>query len=733
MPPTAASLARSLRRLGPGRTDPGPYVVGDRITSHRDPAFGSLPLRPSPAMPTIPAPLGRGRVFANQPGAWKGPAPISQDPASVAQGGALSSPRTPPTFHESKGWYSVALPLPPGTDIYATGMVAGPLRRNGRTISLWTTDAFSYTDTTEALYQVHPWAIGVRANGSAFGLLADSPRRGIISAGRRDLLMAFEGEPFAVYLIERDHPAEVVRALANLTGLPPLPPLWALGYHQCRWSYEPDSRVRQIATEFRTRQIPCDVLWLDIDSMHGFRVFSFDADKFPDPAALNADLHADGFKTVWMIDPGIKVDAADPVYQSGHKGDHFITDASGNEYHGSVWPGPCAFPDFTRQRTRNWWAGLYRDYLAHGIDGIWNDMNEPSVFDAPGKTMPATNRHDADDTLGGPDTHARYHNTYGMMMARATREGIEAARPDTRPFLLTRSNFLGGHRYAATWTGDNASTWKHLHWSIPMALNLGLSGQPFVGPDIGGFAGEADGHLFARWMGIGALLPFARGHTIKGSADHEPWAFGPGCERICRLALERRYRLLPYFYTLFREASQTGMPVVRPLFVADPTDPKLRDAEDSFLLGSDVLVRARTSFTGMCRAAMPAGRWAAFEPAGSMAGEMPTPLGSLADRELPELFIREGAIVPLGPAMQHINEKPLDPLTLIVHPDASGCASGVLYEDEGEGIEYEHGAYRLTSFESRRSDEGVTIEQRVIQGKWHPAERETRVVVVSEP
>lgn len=680
----AHETARTLRRLGPGRPDPAPESVGDRISRHRDPLHAGRRPRPSPALIARPEAAG-------------------------------PSEATGPAFLDDGRWFGVRHPLARGDDAYATGEVAGPLRRNGRTVALWNTDAFEYDDTDEALYQSHPWVLVVRADGSAFGLLADTPRRGVISVGR-DVLMAFEGEPFEAYLIERDSPAEVVRALADLTGHAPLPPRWALGYHQCRWSYETADRVREVARGFRDRRIPCDVLWMDIDYMRGFRVFSFDPERFPDPRALNDDLHAAGFRTVWMIDPGVKADPDDPVYAAGREGDHFVRNGSGGEFLGEVWPGPCAFPDFTRGRTRAWWASLYRDYMATGIDGVWNDMNEPSVFNGPGKTMPESNRHEADEELGGPDSHARYHNLYGMQMVRASREGIREANPDRRPFVLTRSNILGGHRYAATWTGDNTSDWRHLHWSITMALNLGLSGQPFVGPDIGGFAGDADGHLFGRWMGIGALLPFARGHSIKGSRDHEPWSFGPRCERVCRLALERRMRLLPYLYTCFREASRTGLPVARPLFFADAADPDLRDAEDSFLLGADVLVRARTRFTGPCRAPMPAGAWARFEPAEE------------ADTELPELFLRRGAVLPLGPAMLHEGEKPLDPLTLLVHPDGDGRASGLLYEDAGDGFGFERGEFRLVRFEA--GGEAEPVGQTLVEGEWPIPDRRVQVVTL---
>lgn len=685
----AARLARRFRRAGPWRPDPNARLVGPRIFRFRDPAFAEQgPLRPSPALLVQPPDMGPG-----------------------------DGARAIPAFFDAEGWHGLRLGLERGTDLYATGEVAGPLRRNGRTIAVWTTDAFEYDDRTEALYQAHPWVLGVRADGSAFGLLADSPCRGVISAGR-DLVLAFEGEPFAAYVIERDHPADVVRALSDLTGRPPLPPMWALGYHQCRWSYEPQSRVLEIAEGFRARRIPCDVLWLDIDYMRGFRVFTFDGDKFPSPSRLNADLHERGFRAVWMIDPGIKVDTGYEVYTQGHGAGHFVKDLDGNEFHGSVWPGPCAFPDFTRERTRRWWAGLYADYLAHGIDGVWNDMNEPAVFGLPGKTMPGTNTHEADADLGGPDSHARYHNLYGMQMVRATREGVQAARPEKRPFVLTRSNFLGGHRYAATWTGDNTSDWRHLHWSITMALNLGLSGQPFVGPDIGGFAGDATGYLFARWMGLGALLPFARGHSIKGSKDHEPWSFGAACERICRLALERRSRLLPYFYTLFREASVTGMPVARPLFFADPGDARLRDADDAFLLGDSVLVRAQVRPSGLCRAPMPRGSWARFEPLAE------------TEHELPELRLRAGAIVPLGPVVQHVEERALDPLTLVIHPDEHGVARGELYEDAGDGPGSQQGEFRLTRFEASVHAGRVEIQSRVVEGAWAPREGELKTVVV---
>ena len=630
-----------------------------------------------------------------------------------------------PRFAHRDGKWVAHVPVQSGANRYGTGEIAGPLLRDGARTVCWNTDSFKYDDTNVSLYQSHPWVIVVNPDGTAAGMLADTTFRCTIDL-RHDIEFAAEGLPFGVYIIERNTPQDVVAALAELTGKMPLPPKWALGYHQSRWSYEPASRVLRLADEFRHRHMPCDCIWLDIDYMDGFRCFTFDREKFPDPARLCDDLRARGFHSVWMIDCGIKADEHDPVYASGRAGDHFVKTADGREFHGKVWPGPCAFPDFTREATRRWWAELYKDFLAKGPDGVWNDMNEPAVFDDDTKQVPETLHHRADEALGGPGAHARYHNVYGMLMVRASREGIQAARPEKRPFVLTRANFVGGHRYAATWTGDNVANWDHLRWSIPMVLNMGLSGQPFVGPDIGGFFGNADAQLFARWMGIGALLPFARGHSIKDSHDHEPWALGEACERTCRLALLRRYRLLPYLYTLFREASVTGLPVARPLFFADPRDPALRAADDAFLSGDSILVRARVGPDRPCLAPMPAGTWRRVE----LVGESWTQTD--LDSELPELWIRAGSIVPIGPAIEFVGQKPLDPLTLLVCPDAPGRALGRLYEDAGEGYEHERGQFRQTTYQSLRDGDRLTVHTEQSLGGMPTPDRGVEVVVMAD-
>ncbi len=612
--------------------------------------------------------------------------------------------RVRPAFTTDGGKTSAFVPIEPGTSLYGTGEIGGPLLRNGRTSVAWNTDSFAYKNETPSLYQSQPWVLAVRADGSAFGVLADTTYRCAIDL-TQGIRFTADGPSlgFPVIVIDRATPQDVVKGLADLTGTIPMPPRWAIGYHQCRYSYNPEARVREIASGFRAHNIPCDVIWLDIDYMNQYRVFTFDATQFPDPTRLNSDLHSQGFHTIWMIDPGVKAEPGFFVFDSGSAGDHWVKTAAGEPYKGDVWPGQCVFPDFTRPQTRVWWAGLYKDYLASGIDGVWNDMNEPAIFNVPSKTMPEDNLHRGGDGLA-PGAHARFHNVYGMLMAGATREGIAAANPDKRPFVLTRANYVGGQRFAAAWTGDNSAEWDDLEASIPMVLNLGLSGQPFAGPDIGGFNANGDGALFARWMGFGALMPFARGHTGKGNINKEPWAFTPEVETTCRIALERRYRLLPYLYTLFHEASATGLPLLRPAFFADAKDLALRSEDDAFLLGEDLLVIPAVTPLRDRVPSLPRGSWRTV-------GLVEKDLGD----DLPELRLRAGAILPLGPVMSFTGEKPLDPLTLLVNLDEHGRAAGTLYEDAGDGFGYQRGEFLITTYAA--STEGNAVKVRVTKSE----------------
>ncbi len=631
-----------------------------------------------------------------------------------ARGPAMGVTAIRPDFEvNGEGRFVARISIEPGTSLYGTGQVGGPLLRNGRIVETWNTDAYKYQDENASLYTSHPWVLAVRADGSAFGVLADTTYRSEIDL-TDGIVFRTDGPSHPVIVIEGGDPQEVVRKLGALTGTIEMPPKWAIGYHQCRYSYYPEDRVREVATAFREREIPADVIWMDIDYMDGFRSFTFDSSGFPDPKGLNAWLESMGFANVWMINPGIKEEPGYFVYDQGSALDAWVKTAGGEPFVGKVWPGDVVFPDFTMASVRSWWAGLYADYMANDIDGVWNDMNEPSVFESPNKTMPEDNVHRGDAALGGTGPHARYHNVYGMLMVKASREGIMAANPERRPFVLSRANFLGGQRYGATWTGDNTSNWLHVDMSIPMTLNLGLSAQPFAGPDLGGFIDGGTPEMYSRWFGFGALLPFARGHTEKNNIDKEPWAFGPEVEATVRRALERRYRLIPHLYTLFEEAHRTGMPVARPLFFADPADPLLRDADDAFLLGENLLVAADTAQGRGSPLVLPRNtRWHEVDFDG-FDGERDS-----VDPDQARLFVRAGGIVPTGPVHQHFGDRPdqRDSLTLLVALNDAGEARGELYEDAGEGWGFRDGELLRTRYTATREGAFVRVRTETIGGR----------------
>ena len=622
-----------------------------------------------------------------------------------------------PIVEKKKGHASAYLDVPQGTSLYGGGEVTGPLLRNGQSIKLWNTDSGAYSvDNGKRLYQSHPWVMGVRPDGTSFGILFDTPYKAKLTTTDERINFETEGELFRIFVIDRESPQAVIKGLAELIGTMPMVPRWALGYQQCRFSYTPASRVIEVADTFRIKRIPCDVMWMDIDYMDGYRIFTFNPQTFPDPAALNRDLHIRGFHSAWMIDPGAKVDSTYFVYKSGTANDVWVKTAQGKEFHGDAWPGACAFPDFTQPKTVRWWADLYKDFLDKGVDGVWNDVNEPQISNTPTGTMPEDNKHLGGDKIpAGP--HLKYHNVYGYLMVKASREGIMKARPQNRPFILTRSNFLGGQRFAATWTGDNASWESHMTMSVPMILTLGLSGQPFSGADVGGFLFNPDADLFGRWMALGAFYPFSRGHACAGTINKEPWAFGQKVEDVSRMALERRYVLLPYYYTLLHEASETGMPIMRPVFFADPKDTLLRAEEQAFLIGENLLVVPEWAQNP----ALPKGIWR----------NLSLIPGDDKDSYQAKLKIRGGAIIPTGKIIQNTNEKSLDPLTLLVCLDEKGEAHGTLYWDEGDNWSFKDGNYSFQHFTAiRTADNKVQVKITQKKGKYITENNDMAIVKI---
>ena len=622
-----------------------------------------------------------------------------------------------PNFYSRNAKNIAALPISKGVSLYGTGEVTGSLVRNGKNITLWNTDNYKYSLAEgKRLYQSHPWVLGVNKDGSAFGVIADNTWKQDLDLSD-SIRFISDGPAFRVIVIQRSSPQEVIKELTNLIGKMEMPPLWALGYQQCRYSYIPDTRIKNVADTFRLKNLPCDVIWMDIDYMDHFKIFTFDKTKIPNPNGVNDYLHQKGFKSIWMIDPGVKAEKGYFVYEEGSKGNHWVQDADHKEFNGKVWPGTCAFPDFTRPETRSWWSGLYKDFMGTGIDGVWNDMNEPSVFDGPNGSMPENNWHRGGGDLQA-DVHLRYHDVYGMLMVKASREGILNVNPTKRPFVLSRSGYLGSHRYAATWTGDNSATVDNMKMSVPMSLNLGLSGQAFNGPDMGGFTGITTPDLFGQWIAVDAFFPFMRGHANNEANNKEPWAFGTEIENVSRTALNRRYRLLPYFYTLFHETVKTGMPVMQPVFFADPKDTTLRKEEQAFLVGTDLLVIPKWAINP----ALPTGIWRTA----SIAGE-----NSATDKYQADVKIKGGAIIPLGKIIQNTTQYNLQEITLLVSLDKNGKASGTLYEDAGDGFQYKNGEYLISGFTAKQVGSTVKVEITAREGNLKAVNRKYKVIVIT--
>jgi len=588
--------------------------------------------------------------------------------------------------------------LPPDERIYGLGQKTTPLDKRGVITSMWNRDPQFYHPGDDPIYANIPFYLGLR-QGRGYGIFFDHSARGRFDFGATTPGVAhFEADAGSTpdnelryYFFYGPQLVDVLDRYTELTGRMIMPPLWALGYHQNRWSYTPDSRVREIAGEFRARHIPCEAIHLDIDYMDGFRCFTWDHSRFPDPAKLIADLHAQHYRVVTMIDPGIKVERTYWVCQEGLEKEMFCRYPDGKLFRGPVWPGDSYFPDFTSPRVRAWWGQLYQGLVDLGVDGFWNDMNEPAIISSNNDTLPDVVQHEYD---GFGADHRTAHNVYGMQMARATAEGLLKLRPDERPLVITRSLWAGSQRYNMHWLGDNYSDWPSLRNTMQLVMNLGLSGIAFTGPDTGGFVGTPDGELMIRWNQMSVFTPFFRNHTVKNSADQEPWAFGQACERLCREFITLRYRLLPYIYTAFWQSAQRGLPMARPLFLQFQDDERCYDIDDEYMFGDAFLVAPIYEQGARSRRVyIPAGQWYDYWRNTITAGPQITRLDAPI-HQIP-LLVRAGSVVPAWPDMQYIGEKQIDTLTLHVYP---GNGVSWLYQDDGRTWAFRDGAYRLTRF-----------------------------------
>jgi alpha-glucosidase len=633
-----------------------------------------------------------------------------------------------PMSIERSGGFRVTETMPADEHYYGLGDKAGPLDRRGSAFNNWNIDAYGWQESTDPLYKTIPFYVALR-KGKAHGIFVDSTWRTMFDFGKEmgdASSFGSDGGELDYYFIDGPEPKAVVERYAELTGKMPLPPLWSLGYQQCRYSYYPQARVEQIARTLREKKIPADVIYLDIDYQKNNRPFTVDRDRFPAFENMIKDLGARGFKIIAITDLHIAKLPGEGYkpYDEGTAGNHFVHNSDGSVYVGEVWPGASVFPDFTWAPARKWWGTLYEEFLAMGIAGFWNDMNEPAIFKTPTKTMPLDLVHRVDS--GGTASHREVHNVYGMQNSRATYEGLLSLRADRRPMVLTRATFAGGQRYAASWTGDNSSTWSHYRISIPTLLSLGISGYPLVGDDIGGFAGSPSPDLLTRWFELGAFNPIFRDHTNKGTADQEPWVHGPEHEAIRRRYIEARYELLPYLYSQVEETSRTGVPLMRPFFFEHPEVEDHYQSERIFFFGSDLLVEPKVDeMLDPMTLFIPSGAWYDYWTGERLTGpaykKIKPALGDLP------VLVRGGAIVPREPLVQSTSEVPRGPLELRVYPGPD--CRGSLYLDDGTTFEYQKGAFLRLGFTCTERPDSVVVRMAPAEGSFVPWFSSIRVVV----
>ncbi len=676
---------------------------------------------------------------------------IHKDPLELTvtdmQGHVIAAdlPGRPVEYHGSS--FRVYRKSPGNEHYFGLGDKPGPLDRRDHAFSNWNTDAFGWQESTDPIYKSIPFFITFR-QGVSTGIFLDNTWRSSFDFNKeyRDAYsFGSEGGPLDYYILYGPEPKTVVQSWAWLVGKTPLPPLWSLGYQQSRWSYYPEAEVRRIANRLRSERIPADVIWLDIDYQYKNRPFTVDPERFPHFEQMIQDLKAQHFHTVTITDLHI-ADAPNQGYKpydEGKAGGHFVKNPDGSDFVGVVWPGKALFPDFTQKASREWWGSLYADFVSKGVAGFWNDMNEPSVFEVPSKTMPDDVQHRIDESGFAPRvaTHLEVHNIFGMQNTRGTFEGVKKLAPNLRPFVMTRASYAGGQRYAATWTGDNSANWYHLRQTIPQLLNLGLSGFAMSGADVGGFAATPQPELLTRWLEVAAFQPIDRDHTSAGTGPQEPWENGtPEDVSLRRRYIEERYRLMPYLYTTAEEMSRTGLPIMRPMFLEFPEEASGKQGVDptvdnNFMLGPNLLIAESPYPDEMDNfsVALPPVGWynywtgAPVESSVGRGNPEKTQFQSLEvhiQRSLDTLpvFVRSGAILPEQPLVQSTEEKPEGPLTLRVYPPSGSSkeCSGSLYLDDGVSYDFEKGQYLRERFTCRLSGHGIVVAVQAPEGNFAP-------------
>ncbi|MFD2512322.1 TIM-barrel domain-containing protein [Pontibacter locisalis] len=609
-----------------------------------------------------------------------------------------------------------------GERFIGLGEKTGGLDRRGSGYTNWNTDAYGYTTGQDPLYATIPFYIGIHS-GLNYGIFFDNTYQSDFNFGasnNRFSSFGAQGGEMDYYFIYHTKLPDIITSYSDITGRMDLPPLWSLGYQQNRYSYYPETEVFRIAQTLREKKIPADGITLDIHYMDAYKLFTWNTDRFPNPMQMNKKLKDMGFKTTVIVDPGIKVEPGYGAYERGKKADIFLKYPDGEYYQGQVWPGWTHFPDFTSEAGREWWKDEIKFFANTGVDGFWNDMNEIATW---GQKMPNNVLFQYDGHL---TTHKEGRNVYGLEMARASYEGARKHMENKRPFLLTRAAYSGIQRYSAIWTGDNRSEDSHMLLGIRLLNSLGVSGIPFSAMDIGGFTGNPSIPLYARWIQLGAFTPYFRNHTGVNTKSSEPWAYGEEVTEIARNYISLRYKLMPYIYSNFYEATQTGHPLMRTLAIDYTHDPHVYNGEfdSQYQFGETFLIMPFESGKNYGKVYFPRGKWYDLYTGEVKPGNQEEIIG-VAYNKLP-IYVKESSIIPMQSLIQSTSEKPADTLTVHVYKgDVNN--SFVYYEDDGETYDYTNGEYfkRTISYDPLRKT--ITFDK--VEGNYNSNFKNIKVML----
>lgn len=496
------------------------------------------------------------------------------------------------------------------------------LNKRGSELVAFCADEPEHLPNKKSLYGAHNFFVILGERVTGFFIDFPGSIHYDIGFENKDIFnIKIEGVDIDIYQFNGESLKEVTHQFLQIIGESYVPPKWGFGYQQCRWSYETADAIRRIAREMRAAEIPCDTIYLDIDYMERFKDFTTCDDKFPNFESFVKEMREEDFRLIPIIDAGVKIEDGYDVYEEGIKEGHFCLDESGKPFVAAVWPGLVHFPDFFRPETRAWFGHKYKMLTDCGIEGFWNDMNEPAIFYTP-KRLNAFYDHvekskekpldiysffdlmeNGRGLSNSPEDYQSFyhrvedqlvrhdcvHNLYGYYMTQSAAEGLERIDANKRFLLFSRASYVGMHRYGGIWMGDNQSWWEHIELSMKLLPAINMCGFMYTGPDTGGFQSDASSELMTRWMQFSIFTPLLRNHAALGSRDQEPFAFEASTRQTLKKMIELRYALIPYLYSAYMKAVRERLPYAENLLM-DYEGARVKEIEDQLLIGEALMI-----------------------------------------------------------------------------------------------------------------------------------------------